>query len=406
MRSILRKPRIPFGAIIASCCLLLIGSGVVIVASSVQAQSPTPAAGERLITLHDNGIDKGILTKATTLRQALQEASVPVDPNDLIEPGLDEALIASNYEVNIYRARPVTVVDGAIRQKVMSPYQTAKQITQHAGIVLQDEDLASFDANTDMVSEGAGLQLTITRATPFTLVLYGTKTPAFTQAKTVNEMLQQKHIAIAADDTLSVAKDAVIQPGMTIELWRNGKQTGTQEQDIAFPTEKIQDADKPVGYRQVKTPGVLGKKLVTYEIEMKNGQEVSRKEIQSVVTKAPEKQVEVIGVKPNPSNGLSKAKGVVHSTDSQGVVHRETYYDLPMSRVMTSCGGTYSVRADGVKVDQSGYVIIAANLSRYPRCSIVETSLGAGKVYDTGGFASVHPDGFDLATDWSNNDGI
>jgi len=27
------------------------------------------------------------------------------------------------------------------------------------------------------------------------------------------------------------------------------------------------------------------------------------------------------------------------------------------------------------------------------------------KVYDTGGFAATHPDGFDLATDWSRVDG-
>ena len=32
-------------------------------------------------------------------------------------------------------------------------------------------------------------------------------------------------------------------------------------------------------------------------------------------------------------------------------------------------------------------------------------SAGAGKVYDTGGFAASNPEQFDLATDWSNHDG-
>jgi hypothetical protein len=75
---------------------------------------------------------------------------------------------------------------------------------------------------------------------------------------------------------------------------------------------------------------------------------------------------------------------------------------------MQACGqgGYYTVRVDGVKVDRDGYAIIAANYGRYPRCSIVETSVGPGKVYDTGGFAAVHPDGFDIATDWSRADGI
>ena len=80
-----------------------------------------------------------------------------------------------------------------------------------------------------------------------------------------------------------------------------------------------------------------------------------------------------------------------------------------MSVVMNACGqgGFYEVRAaDGIKVDRDGYVIIAANYGRYPRCSVVETSVGPGKVYDTGGFAVKHPDGFDIATDWTNNNGI
>ena len=49
---------------------------------------------------------------------------------------------------------------------------------------------------------------------------------------------------------------------------------------------------------------------------------------------------------------------------------------------------------------------MAANLSRYPRCSVVETSLGLGKVYDTGSFAAGNPEQFDIATDWTNHDGV
>ena len=102
-----------------------------------------------------------------------------------------------------------------------------------------------------------------------------------------------------------------------------------------------------------------------------------------------------------------------YTTTVNGVTveRKETYYDLPMSGVMSlnarTCGvpATYTVRADGAKVDADGYVLVAANLSRYPRCSIVETSLGPGKVYDTGGFAAHNPEQFDLATDWSNGDG-
>lgn len=93
------------------------------------------------------------------------------------------------------------------------------------------------------------------------------------------------------------------------------------------------------------------------------------------------------------------------------VQRKETFYDLPMSGVMMiaarECGveAYYEVREDGVKVDAEGYVLVAAELSRYPRCTVVETSLGLGRVYDTGGFAVSNPEQFDLATDWSNWNG-
>jgi uncharacterized protein YabE (DUF348 family) len=268
-----------------------------------------------LLTIHDGEQNRGILTRDTTLRQALKDAKVSIDPNDMVEPGLDETLVANGYDVNIYRARPITIVDGAIRTKVMSPYQTPKQITEHAGITLHDEDVTTTDANTDMVSEGAGVRLTINRATSFTLMLYGTKTTAYTREKTVAAMLKSKKVILGPDDTLSVPAATKLQAGMTVELWRNGKQTATEERDVAFDTEKIQDVDQAVGYKKITTPGIVGKKTVTYEIEMKNGQEVSRKEIQSVVTKTPSKQVEVVGAKPSFSGDFAAALAKLRSCE-------------------------------------------------------------------------------------------
>lgn len=296
MKSILRKSTTPHGILIAAACFFILFFGLFIT-TQTQAESPRLSAGQRLITLHDNGKDRGLLTHATTLRAALKEAKIKIDPNDRIEPGLDEPLVATNYDANIYRARPVTIVDGAVHTRVMSPYQTAKQIVEHAGLPLHDEDLTVMNANTDAVSQGTGIELTITRATPFTLVLYGKKITAYTQAKTVADMLKSKKIKLAKDDTLSVAQTASISAGMTIELWRNGVQTVTEDQDVPFDTEQIKDADQPVGYKKVQTPGVVGKKTVTYEVNMKNGAEISRKEIQSVVTTQPVKQVEVVGTK-------------------------------------------------------------------------------------------------------------
>lgn len=390
--------------IIAATSIVAAFFGLLLVRQAA-AQSGMSGSGERLLAIHDGGAERGLLTSATTLREAFGEAGIAVDPNDLVEPDLDEKLEAGNYEVNIYRARPVTIVNGTTRIKVMSPYRAAKQIAAQAGFELRDEDIAEITANTDIVGQGAGVRLEITRATGFTLMLYGKRTAAYTQAKTVAAMLEEKGITLGADDTISASQTAPITTGMTVEIWRNGVQTVTDEQSIPFDSRVTLDMDHAVGYHEIKTKGEPGTRLVTYEVEMKDGKEVSRKQIQSVVSKEPRQQIELLGNKPS-AGALSRAKSAGYFVDSRGVSHRETYYDLPMNVTIQHCGGgTYSVRADGAKVDRDGYILIAANLSRYPYCTVVETSMGLGKVYDTGGFARVHPEGFDLATDWTNYDG-
>lgn len=282
--------------------LVMLGLLCMIVLSAVYGWRATAddgvlAANQRLVSVHDRGVERGIVTEANTLREAFNEAGIMIGENDLVEPGLDEQLVATNYQVNIYRARPVVIIDETSQYKVLTPHQTSKQIAEDAGLQLQPEDITSVEPISDIASYGAGLQVTIDRATPFTLVLYGKPIQAYTQESTVGGVLGEKDINLGVNDTLSVAKNVPITSGMTVEVWRNGKQTITEEQPIAFPIERVQDADREVGFREVRTPGENGKKTVTYEVVMKNGIEESRQEIQSVTLQEPNKQVEVIGAK-------------------------------------------------------------------------------------------------------------
>lgn len=386
------------GAVLIALSFILVGSAY--------ADDGDTARNGRLVTFHDRGEERVILTHAGSVREALKDAEIDIAPKDIIEPEIDRQLVATSYQINIYRARPVIVVDGVVRQKVMTAAQTPRGIVAGSNILeLRDEDKTEFAVSDNIADEGASTIMTIDRAIPFTLQLYGVQTPAYTHAATVSDMLEQKKIKLAPEDTISVDQNSPLTAGMTIAIWRNGVQTATVEEPIAFPIRKVIDNDQPVGYHKIQTPGTAGKKSVTYEITAQGGRETSRKVIQSVTISEPKEQVETIGAKPGP-NALTKSKGAQYWTDSKGISHRETYYDLPMNIVMGGCGGGgYTVRGDGAKVDKDGYILIAANYGNYPKCSLVETSMGLGKVYDTGGFAARHPHGFDLATDWSNPDG-
>jgi len=271
-----------------------LGAFIVMSTQSVEAQT----GGGRLITVHDRGVETSFITNKATIREALVEQGVRLDIKDAVEPSLDETLVAHDYQVNIYRARPVTVVDGAIRERIVTPYQTAERIAKDAGIILYAEDTTTLKQSSDIVGSGAGLELVIDRATLVSLDLYGKETLIRTQASTVGAMLKEKHIELGKDSRVSVGLDAPISQGMSLRVWLEGRQTITADEDVAFTVEQIKDADQPIGYKQVQLAGQNGKRTVTYEIIIENGIEVGRTEIASLVLQEAVTQVEVIGTKP------------------------------------------------------------------------------------------------------------
>lgn len=303
--------------------LTLTVSVFLLASARVNAADP----GEHLVTIYDGGTEQTVITTAGTVKEALARAEVRVDPLDAVEPSLNTELVSSVYNINIYRARPVTIIDGSLRRSVISPYQSAKKIAESAQISVYDEDDLQVRLIDDFVGEdGFGLKLTIDRATPFAFDLYGKTTEARTQALTVGEMLKEKNVTLGAQDGTSVPLDTPISAGMSVRVWRNGVQTVTQEQSVAFPIRQIKDADREVGYKQIQTPGVAGKKLVTYEVNLQNGKEISRKEIQVVVTAEPKEQVETVGTKlTNTFNGdFGGALARLRSCESGGTYSRNS----------------------------------------------------------------------------------
>ena len=330
-----------FGKIIGFAMLIMLAMPML---SFAEGKS----SSRHLVHVYDRGEEKTIVTNALTVRQTLQAAKISIDEKmDTVEPNIDMELTGSKYQVNIFRARPITIVDGNKRLKITTAEQTPALIAKAAGMTLYREDKTQFTNSENLLVNGVGLVMKIERAK---------------------------------------------------------QRTVTEEVDIDFQIEQVRDDSQPIGFKSVRQLGEKGVRKITYQVEINGEREVSRREMSSEIMRQPKKQVEIIGTKPK--NPLTKSKGAHIFTDSKGVAHRETYYDLPMNVVINACGGGgYTVRADGAKVDKDGYILVAANYGNYPRCSVVETSMGPGKVYDTGGFAVRHPHGFDLATDWTNGDG-
>ena len=113
-------------------------------------------------------------------------------------------------------------------------------------------------------------------------------------------------------------------------------------------------------------------------------------------------EVEMPQIEENTYKGpvLNRTDGVNYGPNG-----KETYYNLNMQGVVARMHrlgytGNYWIRQDGVKMF-GDYVMVAANLKKFPRGSIVDTSLGKGIVVDTGGFV-YNGSGvvFDIAVNW------
>ena len=363
---------------VSGAILMLVGGLFFVNQALADATKPAAKAGEKLVTIYDRGAEKTIVTKARTIREALKLAKFSIDERqDVVEPSLDSEMVADKYNINIFRARPITIVDGNKRLKVTTAEQTPALIAKAAGIEVFEEDKTTLSNSDNMAVDGANMVMKIDRASMVNFVLYGKESVIRTHAKTVGELLKEKNIDPKKDDTLSVDRSAKIISGMKIELWRNGKQTITVEEDVKFEVEKVQDANRDSGYREVKQAGENGKKNVTYEVEMKNGVEVSRKEIASVVTKEPKKQIEIVGTKSSTSFSGSFSEALARLRSCEGSYTSNTgngYYGAYQfdKRTWGNYGG-YELASDApaaVQDEKAWQTYKARGWQPWPTCKV------------------------------------
>ena len=253
--------------------------------------------GNKILTVFESGQKTSFKTNAKTVREALKAQKINFSKEDSVEPGLDEELTGAEYSINIYRAKPVVIEDGELKTKILTAAQTPRQIAEKADLNVHNEDKLAFEESGNILEDGSINTLKITRAKEISVDLFG-KTESFrTQAKTVEDFLKEKKIVLGKDDDISIDLKTQISNGLNFRIWRNGKQTLTVEEPTDFQTETIQDANKDSGYKEIKEAGEKGTKSVTYEVEMQNGKEISRKKINETEIKAAKKQVVIVGTK-------------------------------------------------------------------------------------------------------------
>lgn len=265
----------------------------------------------KIVSIYADGRVQTISTSKNTVKEALDQAGIIILNKDSTEPSLD-AKLGDNFNINIYRARMVTVIDASKYVRVLTSGQSGKKIAEDAGIAVNPEDKYQFSRVDEFSGDiPVGEVLAIKRAKTINLSLYGKVITLRTHATDIADLLSEQKIKLDAADELSLAKDIKITEGLSLAVNRVGREVVTVDEEINFPEEIIKDADKETSYKEVKTPGVKGKKTVTYEVIKHNGQEVSRVAQNEIILSEPTKQVTIVGSKSKIPSAPSNVAGNV-----------------------------------------------------------------------------------------------
>lgn len=206
----------------------------------VYADDANASETPHFVTIYDDGEEVTVKTAAATVSDVLEKADIHIESSDTVEPSLDTPISDNAFKINIYRARPVLVIDGANRRYVMTASFDPKQIVADAHLTLYDGDSIVAAKNANFLETG-----------------------------------------VAA----------------AFEVQRNGGRLVTVEENIAYDTQEKSDTTLAKGERVLEQAGEDGRKILTYEVQFQDNREVSRTLVSEEVKSEPVPEIVRIGAK-------------------------------------------------------------------------------------------------------------
>ncbi len=247
-----------------------------------------------VVFVFNNGQKRTVDTKAKTVGELIRRLNLKLIPEDVVEPATNTQIVEDNFRINVYHARPVTIIDGSNKIVTLTAQKSPRVVAEAANLKINHEDLATF-AQGSIKDNIIGEQVLVSRATPIMLNLYGTQVPSYTQAHNVGELMSEKHIKLDNGETVNPVSSTPIRPSLQVFILAKGSQVVTTEESIPAPIQTVNDITLSFGSKVIRQQGQPGKQAVTYLITMVKGVESSRKIIQQVIVQAPVPEIQALG---------------------------------------------------------------------------------------------------------------
>ncbi|MGZ6005146.1 MAG: aggregation-promoting factor C-terminal-like domain-containing protein [Candidatus Saccharimonadales bacterium] len=314
-RRLLRIKNHPFIVPVVTLLLLLAATAVGYVLLGSQTIISTGNSHVVIVSYDDK--KQTVPTTATTVGDLLTRLHIKLHQGDIVEPIASTPIVEDDYRINVYRAKPVTINDGKHTIFAFSAATTPRSIAAQAGINVYPEDYLNVKIPESFLhTANIGPELIINRATPVIVNLYGTPVGVRTHSITVADLIKEKQIKMAQGDTIDPSPQTKITADMSVVISRKGTKIATVIEAIEPPSQTVEDSTLSFGATAVRQQGVAGKKVVTYQINIVNGKEISRQKIQEVVAEQPVPQIIARGKAvfiPSDKSAIMSAAGISSS---------------------------------------------------------------------------------------------
>ncbi|WP_269436922.1 resuscitation-promoting factor [Arthrobacter gengyunqii] len=245
------------------------------------------------VVLSVDGQSSDVKTFGGTVAEVLSKADVQVTAADRVSPDLATE-VTDGTRIEVFKAKTVDVTLDGEGHTVSTTGRTVADLVSELRVASNSAVSASLDTAL------AGLEDPLSISTPktVTMVIDGKSYNRPTTAETVDELLDEAGITLAATDRLSAPETAALVDGMALKITRvTAGEKVTVTEPVPFETAEVPDPNLYEGEEKVTVKGTPGEKATVFETKLVDGREVSRTLVSETVSVQPVEAKIAVGTK-------------------------------------------------------------------------------------------------------------
>lgn len=174
--------------------------------------------------------------------------------------------------------------DGLLTEYSGVRSRTVGECLEQYGMRLRPEDIVYPDREVPLVS---GMHLVILRAREIRVMVDKQEQVAFVQSVSVEDALHEADVSLDEDDIVKPGRETLVSDRMRISVTRVEIREETKVSDIPFESKVTEDDGMSWRKKVVSVKGEKGTKTTTYRVAYHDNKEVSRRVINTEITKEP-----------------------------------------------------------------------------------------------------------------------